>query len=191
MQRTPARKIPGRLAGLYRAAGKDFVSEAVDALELTFEGIEGDVHGGTTRRSGGREPWYKRGTLMRNERQLSLLAPDELQIAADALGIPEIRPEWIGGNMLIEGIAHLTHLPPRTLLFFEGGVTVRIDGDNAPCRLSGRSIARQFEGREDIEMAFPKVAKNRRGLVGWIEKPGRVAVGEAFEARLPEQWIYS
>ncbi len=74
MQRTPARRIQGRLAGLYRAVGQDFVSEAVDALDLTFEGIEGDVHGGTTRRSGGREPWYRRGTLMRNERQLSLLA---------------------------------------------------------------------------------------------------------------------
>jgi hypothetical protein len=191
MQRTPARKIAGRLTGLYRAIGKDFVSEAVDVLDLSFGGIEGDVHGGPTRLSGGREPWYKRGTEMRNERQLSLLAPDELALAAEALGIPEIRPEWIGGNMLIEGIANFTHLPPRTLLFFEGGVTVKIDGDNAPCRLAGRSIARHVADRDDIEMGFPKVAKNRRGLVGWIEKPGRVAVGEAFEARLPEQWIYS
>ncbi len=89
------------------------------------------------------------------------------------------------------GIAHLTHLPPRTLLFFENGATVRIDGDNAPCRLSGRSIQRHVGGRDDIEMAFPKAARNRRGLVGWVEKPGRVSVGEAFEARLPEQWIYS
>ncbi|KQT52807.1 MULTISPECIES: MOSC domain-containing protein [unclassified Aureimonas] len=190
MQRIPARKLSGRIAGLYAALGEDFVSAPVEALDLSFDGIAGDVHGGPTRRSGGREPWYKRGTEMRNERQLSLLAPDELAQAAEALGIPEIKPEWIGGNMLIEGIADLTHLPPRTLLFFEGGATVKIDGDNAPCRLAGRSIARHFEGRADIEMGFPKAAKNRRGLVGWIEKPGRVALGEAFEARLPEQWIY-
>lgn len=190
MQRFPARKLSGRVAGLYAAEGKDFVSAPVEALDVTFEGIVGDVHAGATRKSGGREPWYKRGTEMRNERQLSLLAPDELAAAAEALGIPEIRPEWIGGNLLVEGIANLTHLPARTLLFFDGGVTVKIDGDNAPCRLAGRSIASHFEGRGDIEMGFPKAAKNRRGLVGWIEKPGRIRVGEAFEARLPEQWIY-
>lgn len=191
MQRTPVRKLRGRVGGLYAALGEDFVSSPVEALDLTFDGIAGDVHGGPTRLSGGREPWYKRGTLMRNERQLSLLAPDELAMAAQALGIPEIKPEWIGGNMLIEGIANLTHLPPRTLVFFEGGVTIKIDGDNMPCRLAGRSIARQFEGRQDIETEFSKAARNRRGLVGWIEKPGRVTLGEAFEARLPEQWIYA
>lgn len=190
MTRIAARKLKGRIAGLYRAGQDDFVTQAVETLDLTFDGIEGDVHGGATRRSGGREPWYKRGTEMRNERQLSLLSPDELQMAADALGIPGIRPEWIGGNMLIEGIANLTWLPPRTLLFFEGGVTVKIDGDNGPCRLSGRSIASHFEGRDDIERGFVAAAKNRRGLVGWVEKPGRIALGEAFQAHLPEQWIY-
>ncbi|MBC8129970.1 MAG: MOSC domain-containing protein [Rhizobiaceae bacterium] len=190
MKRTAARKMAGRIAGLYRAGPDDFVTEAVEALDLSFAGIEGDVHGGATRRSGGREPWYRRGTEMRNERQLSLLSPDELAASAEALKVTEIQPEWIGGNMLIEGIARLTWLPPRTLLFFEGGLTLKIDGDNGPCRASGRSIARHFEGREDIERGFVKAAKNRRGLVAWVEKPGRVAVGETFEAWLPEQWIY-
>lgn len=190
MTRIPARTLKGRLAGLYRATPDDFVTHAVEALDLSFEGIAEDCHGGTTRRSGGREPWYRRGTQMRNERQLSLLAADELAMAAGLLSIPEIRPEWIGGNMLIEGIESLTWLPPRTLLFFEGGVTIKIDGDNGPCRSAGRSIARHFEGREDIEFGFVKAAKNRRGLVAWVEKPGRVTTGEAFDARLPEQWIY-
>lgn len=191
MRRIPAKKLKGRLGGLYRASPDDFVTAAVDALDLTFEGIADDCHGGTTRRSGGREPWYPRGTPMRNERQLSLLSPDELRVAAELLDIPEIRPEWIGANMLIEGVANLTWLPPRTLLFFEGGVTLKVDGDNGPCRIAGRSIARHYEGRDDIEFGFVKAAKNRRGLVAWVEKPGHVAAGEAFEARLPEQWIYA
>jgi len=190
MQRTPVRKLKGSIAGLYQAGMTDFVSAPVDYLDLDFAGIAGDGHGGLTRRSGGREPWYKRGTEMRNERQLSLLAPDELQVAAEALGVPEIRPEWIGGNMLVEGIANLTWLPPRTLLFFPSGLTLKIDGDNHPCRLAGKSIAKHFEGRGDIETGFVKAAKNRRGLVAWVEKPGRVSVGDTFEARLPEQWIY-
>ncbi|GGD92509.1 molybdenum cofactor sulfurase [Aureimonas endophytica] len=190
MRRHPARKLKGRVAGLFRAPPDDFVTSAVETLDLGFDGVAADVHGGATRRTGGREPWYPRGTEIRNERQLSLLSPDELAEAAEALAIPEIRPEWIGGNLLVEGIPRLTWLPPRTLLFFEGGVTLKIDGDNGPCRLSGRGIARHHPGREDLELGFVKAAKHRRGLVAWVEKPGRIARGEGLEARLPEQWIY-
>ena len=32
-------------------------------------------------------------------------------------------------------------VPVSTLLFFKGGVTLKIDGQNAPCRLAGRSVA--------------------------------------------------
>jgi hypothetical protein len=45
----------------------------------------------------------------------------------------------------------------------------------------------------DVEagaLLFPKVAKRLRGLVGWVEKPGMVADGEAVSVRVPEQWIY-
>ena len=189
-QRLPGRRLKARVAGLYRTVEAGFVTAPVETLELGFEGIDGDRHGGTTRRSGGREPWYPRRTEMRNERQLSLLATDELQAVADLLAVPEIRPEWIGGNLLVEGLDDLSWLPARTLLFFEGGTTLKVDGDNVPCRSAGRSIARQIEGRKDIEFGFVQAARHRRGLVAWVEKPGRIAVGEAFEARLPEQWIY-
>ena len=81
-------------------------------------------------------------------------------------------------------------LPPRTLLFFEGGVTIKIDGDNAPCRASGRSIAQHVGGRPDIDLAFAQQAQRLRGLVGWVEKEGAIKTGERFEARIPEQWIY-
>lgn len=191
MQRVKGRRLTGRADGLYRSNAKDdFVTHAVDALDLSFEGIQGDRHAGTTRCAGAREPWYPRGTAMRNDRQLTLLAPDELKATADALDIPEIRPEWIGGNLLVSGIADLTWLPPRTLLFFAGGVTLKIDGENIPCRVAGRSIAEHHENRADVELGFVKAAQHRRGLVAWVERPGRIDVGERVEARLPEHWIY-
>ncbi|GGD20936.1 MOSC domain-containing protein [Aureimonas glaciei] len=189
-QRLPGRRMKARVAGLYRTLQTGFVTTAVEALDLGFGGIDGDRHGGTTRRSSGREPWYPRRTEMRNERQLSLLAADELRAVAESLGIAEVRPEWIGGNLLVEGLDDLSWLPARTLLFFQGGVTLKIDGDNVPCRAAGRSIARQIEGRGDIEFGFVAAARHRRGLVAWVEKPGRISVGESFEARLPEQWLY-
>jgi MOSC domain-containing protein YiiM len=177
MQRTRARKLAATIDGLFRTQGEGFATVPVDHLDLGFDGIDGDRHGGMTRRSGGR--------------QLSLLAADELAEAASALAIPEIRPEWIGGNLLVGGIPHLTWLPPRTLLMFAGGVTLRIDGDNGPCRSSGAAIASHYPDRGDIELGFVKAAMHRRGLVAWVEKPGRITVGEAVEARIPEQWIYA
>ncbi len=187
----PARKLAGAVAGLFRTTiPGSFETSPVAVLTLGFDGVAGDRHGGVTRRSGGREPWYPRGTEIRNERQLSLLAPDELADVAAEMALPELRPEWIGGNILIAGIPRLSMLPPRTCLFFAGGVTIRIDGQNVPCRFSGRSIARRFPERENLDLAFVKAARRRRGLVGWVEKPGVIAAGEAVEARLPEQWIY-
>lgn len=186
----PAQKVRGSVTGLFKAQGKGFTTSAVDQMPLTFAGIPGDVHAGHTRRSGAREPWYQRGTEMRNERQLSILAADEMRAVARRLDIPELKPQWIGGNLVLDGIENLTRLPPRTVLIFDGGATIRIDGDNLPCRDSGRAIAAQFEGRGELEFEFPKQAREMRGLVGWVEKEGTISIGEGFEARIPAQWIY-
>ena len=188
----PVRKLAATVAGVYGAPHDRFQTEAVDALTLGFEGIAGDFHAGYTRRSGGREPWYPRGTEMRNERQLSIVAPDELAEVAARMGIAEVRPEWIGANLLLAGVERLSMLPSGTMLFFKGGVTLKIDAQNGPCRLSGRSIA-ENAGMADVQagaLMFPKVAKRLRGLVAWVEKPGRVVRGEEVSVRVPEQWIY-
>ncbi|MBA3448804.1 MAG: molybdenum cofactor sulfurase [Pseudaminobacter sp.] len=188
----PSRKLTGRTAGLYVAPADHFETRATDALELGFEGIAKDFHAGYTRRSGGREPWYPRGTEMRNERQLSIVAPDELALVAERMGLAEVRPEWIGANLLLDGVPRLSMLPSGTMLFFKGGVTLKIDAQNGPCRLAGRSIAEHTK-MPDIQagsLLFPKVAKRLRGLVAWVEKPGRIVAGEEVSVRVPEQWIY-
>lgn len=185
-----AQKIKGKVGTLFQAGGDDFVSSSVESLSLTFGGIEGDYHEGPTRKSGGREPWYPRGTVMRNERHLSLLAADEMREIARRMDVPEVKPEWIGANAILDGIENLSRLPPRTLLFFEGGVTLKIDGDNHPCRDAGSRIAAQYPNQEDLDLRFAKVARGLRGLVAWVEKPGLISVGESFEARIPPQWIY-
>jgi hypothetical protein len=188
----PARKLAAKVAGVYIAPFDHFETRAVDALVLGFEGIEGDFHAGATRKSSSREPWYRRGTEMRNERQLSIVAPDELAIVAERMSIAELKPEWIGANLLIDGIPDLSMLPSGTLLFFKGGATVKVDAQHGPCRAAGRSIA-ENAGMPDHQagsLLFPKVAKRLRGLVAWVEKPGRIVRGEEISVRVPEQWIY-
>ncbi|WP_296738285.1 MOSC domain-containing protein [Mesorhizobium sp.] len=188
----PGRKLTAKAAALYAAPPNHFETRAVGELQLGFDGIAGDFHGGATRRSGGREPWYPRGTEMRNERQLSLVAADELAIVAERMELKEIKPEWIGANLLIEGVPNLSMLPAGSLLFFKSGVTIKVDAQNGPCRIAGRSIA-ENAGMADHEagaLLFPKAAKRLRGLVAWVEKPGTITAGEEISVRVPEQWIY-
>jgi hypothetical protein len=188
----PSRKLNATVEALFSALGKEFVTAPVDELALTYEGIPGDVHSGITRKSGGREPWYKRGTEMRNERQVTILSRSELAEAAAEMGIDRIEPEWIGGNITLDGIPMLSMLPAATLLFFEGGVTLKVDFQNGPCRIAGASIARNLgrEGDVALALSFVPAAKRRRGLLAWVEKPGTIKSGESVRVQLPEQWIY-
>ncbi|RUT35105.1 molybdenum cofactor sulfurase [Arsenicitalea aurantiaca] len=185
-----ARTLEGRVTQLLAAEGSSFETTAVPALDLSYEGIPADRHSGLLRKSGPREPWYPRGTEMRNERQLSILGQDELLALARDLDIPCLAAEWIGGNLVLEGVPHVSLLPPRTLLMFDGGVTIRIDGDNGPCRKSGAMIARHVEGRPDLEFAFVKIAQHRRGVLGWVERAGRITAGETVRVRIWEQQPY-
>lgn len=184
-------KVAGMVEGVFRTPSpEDFQTRALDSLELAFEGIAGDRHGGFTRLSGGREPWYPRGTQMCNERQVSLLSLEELAQIAARLEIPRLQPEWIGGNIAVSGIPRFTQVPPRTRLVFEGGAVIRVDGDNAPCRIAGAAIAGHNPGKDGLDLAFPQKARRLRGLVGYVEKPGVIRPGEAVTAHIPEQWIY-
>lgn len=188
----PSRKLAATASMVLKATGRDFVTQQVDSLALDFRGVVGDFHYGETRRSGGREPWYARGTEMRNERQLSIVATDELAAVAKAMEIERIAPEWIGANLVLDGVPRLSMLPPGTMLFFKGGVTLKIDGQNVPCRLAGRSVAEhaRMADAQAGELAFPKHGRRLRGLVAWVEKPGVIETGEAVSVRVPEQWLY-
>ncbi|MEP7241240.1 MAG: molybdenum cofactor sulfurase [Devosia sp.] len=184
----PARTLEATVAGVYAVSGEELASTAVDSLALTYDGIRGDRHAGLTRRSGAREPWYPRGTPMRNERQVSILSVEEMAEVAHDLGIPALPAEWIGSNLLLSGVAGLSLLPPRTILMFASGAAVRIDGDNGPCRASGRSIAAKT-GSAKHEFEFVKAALHKRGLVGWVEREGPVNPGDSVKIRVWEQPI--
>jgi MOSC domain-containing protein len=188
---TPKFKVEGVVEGVFQTTSpEDFLTVPVETLELTFEGVPGGRHAGFTRKSGGREAWYPRGTEMCNERQVSLLSVEELDIIAGRMELGELKSEWIGGNIAFSGIPNFSQVPPRTRLVFEGGAVLRVDGDNAPCRVAGNSIAANNPGREGLDLLFPQKAKRLRGLVGYVEVPGVIKAGEKIIAQIPEQWIY-
>ena len=196
MKTEPPKKLTGKVSRVLHAAGDHYVSQSVDSLKLTYEGIVGDYHAGMTRNSGAREPWYPRGTEMRNERHVSILSEEELVEIGENMGLETVDPGWIGASMVFEGIPNMSYLPPRTLLLFDGGVTLRVDGYNAPCRDAGGSIAKHVgieaedHQRTDMALAFKTAAHMKRGLVAWVEREGEIKAGEGFTARIWEQWIY-
>ncbi len=169
--------------------GPGFETRRVSDLAFGFDGIVGDGHAGLTRKAGGREPWFPRGTEIRSGRQVSIVSEEELAAVARDLGIEAVDPAVIGANLVLAGVPHFSYLPPRTLITFAGGATLVIEAQNAPCRLAGKALADRL-GRADLELAFVAAAKRRRGLVASVERPGRVSDAGEVALRIPEQWIY-
>ncbi len=166
-----------KLVYLGLADGDSFVTRPLPSATLTLDGLPGDRHAGPTRKSGVREKHLPRGTIIRNARQLSLLSEEELAATAAALSLPRIAPEWCGANLVFSGAPELTTLAPSTRLVFPSGVSLVIDGENAPCTQTGRAIARGV-GDETVTSRYVKAAFKRRGLVAWVEKEGPLAPGD-------------
>lgn len=186
-----ARRLTGRVAGLFVVpAGSEVESVAVDGLQLQLEGVPGDRHYGFTRKAGSREPWYPRGTVISNIRQLSVVSAEELAEVAARLRLSELRPEWVGANLVISGVPHLSYLPAGTRLHFADGASLAVAEPNAPCRKAGRAIAAHCPGRKDIALGFAREAQWLRGIVATVERPGSVTAGSAVEVRVPQRWIY-
>jgi hypothetical protein len=187
----PVQKLKGRVAGIYTVPqGNRVESVSVPSLRLDFEGPAGDRHFGFTRASTSREPWYPRGTEISNTRQVSILSTEELSEVAARMDVAELKPEWIGGTLVIDGVHRLSFLPLGTRIFFDGDASLVVMEQNGPCRIAGAAIARHFPERPELELEFPKVARGMRGLVGAVERPGIVRTGTEVAIRVPEQWIY-
>lgn len=161
----------------------------VPEARLLFTGMEGDCHGGITRKSDSRMlKQYKRNTEVRNSRQLSILSAEELAEVASRMGIPAVRPEWVGANMVISGIPDLTLLPPSTRLQFPSGAMVVVDAENHPCRYPADIMAGHHP---NAKKGFVAAAMHKRGVVGWIEAEGVVRKGDAVTVWIPPQRIYA
>ena len=182
--------MPFSQVGTVRAVlvGRDphsLVSTPQQQVNVTFEGFEDDRHSGITHRTGGRTPFYPRGTLIRNQRQVSLVSSEELEQIAGALNLPEIHPEWLGANLLVEGIPSFTLLPPMTHLFIGAGAVLLVMEENLPCSNPGKVLQEQFSEVPWLAALFPRAALHRRGLVAVVERPGTIQVGDEVRVQAP------
>ncbi|WP_300031994.1 MOSC domain-containing protein [uncultured Roseobacter sp.] len=167
----------------------DLRSEVLQKARLSFDGIEGEMHGGPTRKSCSRVlAQHPRGTEIRNVRQLSVLSQEELKLIAAEMETESLDPALLGASLVIEGIPDFTHVPPSSRLQLPDGACLTIDMENRPCTYLGRDISKDHP---DLGPRFKPAAQNRRGVTAWVEREGQIAVGDTITLHVPDQPVWA
>jgi len=160
-------------------------SISASALDLQFEGPLGESHAGLTRPSCSRVMHlFRRGTPIRNSRQLSILSAEELAAIAADMGLHALDPALLGASMVLRGLPDFSHLPPSSRLLADSGACLVVDMENRPCTLPARPIETAHPGHG---ARFKKSATGRRGVTAWVEAEGRVALGDRLRLFIPDQ----
>lgn len=191
MQALKPTEFTGRVVWLGRVTdrGARLEAEALAEADLTFAGIAGEAHGGVTRPACSRvRKQHPRGTEIANVRQLSVLSAEELAVIAGKMGVDALDPAWLGASLVIEGIADFSHVPPSSRLQAPSGATLVIDMENRPCQLPARVIEEHKPGRGKL---FKPGAEGRRGVTAWVEREGRIALGDVLRLHIPDQPVWS
>ena len=181
--------LEGTITGLFRCeTPKSCESTAYPQLEFTAEGIIGDKHIGTFCASGVRETGiYKKGTLIRNNRQWSAISEEELSDISEKMQLPNLKAEWLGTNIVIKGIPNFSKLPPLSIIIIRPDdsdfVSLINYNENEPCTVIHRKVI-ELVGSEP-SVGFIAAAYGRRGLVGWVERGGMVHVGDKVKVLIP------
>ncbi len=171
--------------GCVADSAADLRSTPLQEAALTFAGVPGEFHGGETRPACSRvAALYKRGTEIANTRQVSILSAEELAQIAQAMGLEALDPRWLGASMVIEGIADFSHVPPSSRLQGPDGASMVIDMQNRPCHLPAKVIEAERPG---IGRTFKNAATGRRGVTAWVEREGRIALGDTLRLFIPDQ----
>ncbi len=166
-------------------AGDSIRAQAVGSLQLDFSGDAGARHEGVNRASCVRvKNLYPQGTEIRNVRQLSVLSAEEMDATAAEMGLKNLDPSFLGVSILLRGIPDFTHIPPSSRLQGPDGATITVDMENRPCVIPGREIESDLPGHG---AAFKPAAEGRRGVTAWVERPGKLNLGDKLKLFVPDQ----
>ncbi len=158
-------------------------------LHASFSGVEGEEHAGLTRPSCSRvTAQYPRNTEIRNTRQFSILAQEDLDTIAAAMGLDSLDPAWLGASMVVQGIPDFSHVPPSSRLQGDSGATLVVDIENRPCTLPAKVIEAARPGAGKL---FKPAAKGKRGITAWVEREGVFRLGERLRLHVPDQPVWA
>lgn len=170
-------------------AGGSLRARPVQRLDLGFDGIAEGRHTGALRPSCSRVTnLYPKGTEIRNVRQLTVLGAEELEEIAGKVQLDQLDPGLLGASVVVCGIPDFTHISRSSRLQGPSGVTLTVDMENRPCVLPGKEIEADAPGHG---AAFKAAAEGRRGVTAWVERPGRMDVGDGLRLFVPDQRAWS
>ena len=181
----------GRITFLGRMIGQyDLLhAEPCETVTATFAGIAGEAHEGLTAASCGRmTAQYPEGTTITNTRQVSILSAEELAEIAARMGLDSLSPTLLGATIVVEGIPDFSHIPPGSRLQATSGATLVVNLNNRPCTIPSRAMEKAYPG---FGKAFKPAANGRRGVVGWVEREGKLTLGDTLRLHIPDQRVWS
>ncbi len=180
-------KLIGNVVSVHVGATDELGKEPRDRIRLGLDGIVGDRH-----RSFQRSTWdgdkQAEGTVRRNERQWSAVSVEELTEISAAMDLAEpVSAAQVGANLCLSGVPQLSRLPKGTILRFPSGAELVVEEYNPPCHDMGKALADTLQTRSGKPLestAFSKAAKLTRGVVGVVEVPGEIAVGDEAQVEV-------
>jgi MOSC domain-containing protein YiiM len=167
-----------QVIGLARSGRHGFSKDSCEAINfIAGLGVEFDAHYGQTVQHLSR---VRVDPSQPNLRQVHLIHAELLdELAAKRF---ELAGGDLGENILTRGIA-LLDLPEGTVLAI-GEVAIRVTGLRNPCKqieaFMPGLLAEMVEKRPDGSLA------RKCGVMGVVERGGRVALGDAIAVTLPE-----
>ena len=190
MKKYLGKTLKGKVASLHMGNNEDLSKQSRASLVAQIGGFDGDKHQGPVRKTWGGE-WQPKGTIRRNERQWSGISVEELAHITERLELTEpLSPETLGANLCIEGIPEFSLLPRGSLLIFPSGAVLQVEEYNPPCTDMGAQIASKYSTRSGeplTDKMWLRPAAGRRGLVGVINYPGEIRVGDEVEIHVYEE----
>ncbi len=187
--------MQGRVVSAFLGAPGTLSKSNQTSLEFAFDGVVGDRHRGPTRRAWPKTDKQPEGTERRNERQWSAVAQEDLNVVSEKLNlVAPLAAGDVAVNLSIEGIPDFSRLPRGTTFTFAGGVVLMVEEYNPPCSRMSQFVAEQYPTRGGEPLAktdFIDASKFCRGLVGVVEVPGVVSVGEsvAISPEVLPKWL--
>ena len=190
MKKYLGKTLKGKVTSLHMGNNEDLSKQSRASLVAEISGFDGDKHQGPGRKTWEGE-WQPKGTIRRNERQWSGVSVEELAHITERLELTEpLSPETLGANLCLEGIPEFSMLPKGTLLIFPSGAVLQVEEYNPPCTDMGAQIAAKYSTRSGeplTDKVWLRPAAGRRGLVGVIDYPGEIRVGDEVEIRVYEE----
>ena len=190
MKKPLGKTLHAKVVSLHLGNNKDLSKQPRSSLMAEIGGFAGDKHQGSVRKTWEGE-WRPAGSIRRNERQWSGVSIEELAYITQRLELTKtLSAETLGANLCIEGIPEFSLLPKGTLLVFPSGAMLVVEEYNPPCADMGEQIASKYSTRSGTPLTdkmWLRPAAGRRGVVGVIDYPGEILVGDEVEVRVYEE----